>query len=60
MGGSIQTRLVLDLGQVVMNKPKRLDAFVGFEYWLNKFGGEHNKVPGSLAYSPFIGAAVQF
>ncbi len=55
-----QTRLVLDLGQVVLNKPKVVDAFIGFEYWLNKFGNDHNKVPGSLAYSPFIGAAVHF
>lgn len=55
-----QTRLVLDLGQVVLAKPKFLDAYVGFEYWLNKFGNDHNKVSGSLAYSPFIGTAVHF
>ena len=55
-----QTRLVLDLGQVVLNKPKFLDAFVGFEYWLNKFGNDHTKVSGSLAYSPFFGTAIHF
>jgi len=55
-----QTRLVLDLGQVVLNKPKFLDAYVGFEYWLNKFGNDHTRVPGSLAYSPLIGTAVHF
>lgn len=55
-----QTRLVMDLGAVAFNKPHLLDAFIGFEYWLNKFGNEHTKVPGSLAYSPFIGTAVHF
>ena len=55
-----QTRLVLDLGQVALNKPKFLDAYVGFEYWLNKFGNDHTRVPGSLAYSPFVGTAIHF
>ena len=55
-----QTRLVLDLGQVVLNKPKFLDAYVGFEYWLNKFGNDHTKVSGSLAYAPFVGTAIHF
>ena len=55
-----QTRLVLDLGQVVLKKPKFLDFYLGFEYWLNKFGNDHTKTPGSLAYSPFIGTAVHF
>jgi hypothetical protein len=55
-----QNRLVLDFGQVALNKPKFLDVFIGFEYWLNKFGNNHNLVPGSLAYTPFIGTAVHF
>ena len=55
-----QTRLVLDLGQVVLKKPKFIDAFIGFEYWLNKFGNDHTRTPGALAYSPFIGTAVHF
>ncbi len=54
------TKLVLDLGEVVMNKPKFLDAYIGFEYWLNKFGNDHTKTSGSLAYSPFIGTAIHF
>ena len=31
-------RLTLDLGQVAFNKPKLLDLFVGYKYWMNKFG----------------------
>ena len=49
-----------DLGSVVMDKPNFLEAFVGFEYWLNKFGNNNNNVPGSLAYSPFVGVRVHF
>ncbi|GLS42739.1 hypothetical protein [Methylobacterium brachythecii] len=33
-----RTNLVLDLGKLIWNQPNRLDAFVGFEYWYNKFG----------------------
>ena len=54
------TDLVLDVGQVLLSKPNFLDGFIGFEYWLNKFGNDNTKVPGSLAYSPYIGLRVHF
>ncbi len=42
-----RTNLVLDVGKLIWNQPNRLDAFVGFQYWLNKFGNDHRFVPGS-------------
>lgn len=33
-----RTNLVLDVGKLVWDQPNRLDAFIGFQYWLNKFG----------------------
>lgn len=33
-----RTNLVLDVGKLVWNQPNKLDAFIGFQYWLNKFG----------------------
>ncbi|GJE77846.1 hypothetical protein [Methylorubrum suomiense] len=33
-----RTNLVLDVGKLVWDQPGRLDAFVGFQYWRNKFG----------------------
>ncbi|GEP11144.1 hypothetical protein [Methylobacterium gnaphalii] len=35
-----RTNLVLDVGKLVWNQPNRLDAFIGFQYWLNKFGNQ--------------------
>ncbi|AWN35077.1 hypothetical protein [Methylobacterium radiodurans] len=33
-----RTNLVLDVGKLVYGQPNKIDAFVGFQYWLNKFG----------------------
>lgn len=33
-----RTNLVLDVGKLVYDQPNRVDAFIGFQYWLNKFG----------------------
>ncbi len=33
-----RTNLVLDLGQLLYDQPNRVDVFVGFQYWHNKFG----------------------
>ncbi|GJD80580.1 hypothetical protein [Methylobacterium gregans] len=35
-----RTNLVLDVGKLIWNQPGRLDAFVGFQYWRNKFGND--------------------
>ena len=36
-----QPRLVLDAGKLIMDKPNFLDFYVGFQYWYNKFGTNH-------------------
>ncbi len=57
-----QPRLVLDFGQLVMNKPNFLDVYVGFQYWYNKFGNDHN-LPGnsgSVAETAFFGGTIHF
>ncbi|WP_430912350.1 hypothetical protein [Methylobacterium sp. sgz302541] len=33
-----RTNLVLDVGKLVYDQPNKVDVFVGFQYWLNKFG----------------------
>lgn len=33
-----RTNLVLDVGKLIYNQPNRVDVFIGFQYWLNKFG----------------------
>lgn len=35
-----QTNLVLDVGQLIADVPSRVEVFVGFQYWHNKFGGD--------------------
>jgi nucleoside-specific outer membrane channel protein Tsx len=52
--------IALDIGKVAMDKPNILEGFVGFEYWLNKFGNNNADVPGAVAYSPFVGFRVHF
>lgn len=53
-------QLVLDLGQLIFKKPHLLDGFVGWQYWLNKFGNNHTNVVGSLESTPYFGIGVHF
>lgn len=55
-----QTRLTLDLGQVVFQKPKILDFSLGFQYWYNKFGNDHNKTKGAIETAPFFATRIHF
>lgn len=55
-----QPKLSLDLGKMLFGKPHVPDVYFAFEYWLNKFGNDHTKVSGSLAYTPMIGIEVHF
>ncbi|MDO9709051.1 hypothetical protein [Paracraurococcus lichenis] len=50
-----EPRLNLDVGAIAFDKPHRLDAFIGYQYWLNKFGNDHTRVPGALANAFFVG-----
>ncbi len=53
-----RTNLVLDVGKLIWDKPGRLDAFVGFQYWLNKFGADHRSVPGSEEKTFLAGVSI--
>ena len=55
-----ENRLVLDVGQLVADKPGVFDAFVGHTYWQNKFGSNHEEDPtgGSTESSFFLGATL--
>lgn len=55
-----QPRIVLDAGALFMDKPNFVDLYVGFQYWLNKFGNDHTKVSGSVAETVFVGTAIHF
>jgi hypothetical protein len=37
-----ENRLVLDVGKMYWNKGGLLEAFVGYRFWYNKFGTDHN------------------
>lgn len=55
-----QTRLTLDLGQVLFQKAKFLDFSLGFQYWYNKFGNDHTKTKGAIETAPFFATRVHF
>jgi len=50
-----ETRLTLDLGQVLAQKPHWIDLWGGYRYWYNKFGNDHTLVPYSVESTWLIG-----
>ncbi|MDO9709965.1 hypothetical protein [Paracraurococcus lichenis] len=55
-----EPRLTLDLGALAFDKPHKLDVSLGYQYWLNKFGNNHETVPGALASTVFVAARYHF
>jgi hypothetical protein len=55
-----QQRLVLDVGDLLWGRPKRLDAFVGLQYWYAKMGGNPHLKSGSVELTSLFGAALHF
>ena len=55
-----EPRLTLDLGALAFDRPRKIDLSVGYQYWLNKFGNDHNRVSGSLASTVWFGARYHF
>jgi nucleoside-specific outer membrane channel protein Tsx len=55
-----QPRLVLDVGALAFKKPNTLDGYVGYQFWLNKFGNNASQVPGSEASLVFVGTTFHF
>jgi nucleoside-specific outer membrane channel protein Tsx len=51
-------KVMWDVGSAWGSPKSGYKLGVGWEYWVNKFGNDHNAVPGSLASTPFIEAAV--
>lgn len=51
--------LLLDVGNYWGQKGK-FEVGVGYEYWLNKFGNNHDAIPGALANTPELIARYHF
>jgi hypothetical protein len=51
--------IMLDVGNY-FGKPNKFQVGFGYEYWLNKFGNNHDEVPGSLANTPELIARIHF
>jgi hypothetical protein len=51
--------LLLDVG-AFWGKPNFVEAGVGYEYWLNKFGNDHKHDSGALAHTPMAIAKMHF
>jgi hypothetical protein len=55
-----QVKLVLDTSKLVWGKPGIWDTFIGYRYWYNKFGTDHNAplfaqiAPGTSIESTFL------
>jgi nucleoside-specific outer membrane channel protein Tsx len=55
-----EPRLSLDVGALAFDKPNKFEMSLGYQYWLNKFGNNHENVPGSLASTVFVAARYHF
>lgn len=58
-------KLVVDAGDILFNAPKKLEAGVGFEYWMNVFGNDHNLTSagfnnGNIERTPFFTVTYKF
>ncbi len=50
---------MLDLGKLVYDQPNKIDVFVGFQYWRNKFGNQETATfKGTEEKSFLAGVAV--
>ena len=55
-------RLTLDIGKLVADRPNLFDAFVGYRFWLNKFGNtpypaNQPPLPGTMESTLYLGVA---
>jgi hypothetical protein len=56
----VHPKLMVDLGEVFHGDKDRLEAGVGFEYWYNKFGNDHNLNPGCIQLTPLFLVSYKF
>ena len=50
-------RITLDAGKFVGQKEHVIDVFVGYKYWYNKFGANHEAISGAIEQTVYFGAA---
>jgi hypothetical protein len=52
-------RLTLDFGKIAFNKANTIDTFIGYRYWLNKFGNPSKSGTngGTIENQIYLGAA---
>lgn len=53
-----QTNLVLDIGQLINQVPNRVEGFIGFQYWHNKFGGDPRQTVNTEEKAVIAGIAL--
>ncbi len=51
-------KVMWDVGSAWGSPKSGYKVGVGWEYWVNKFGNDHNAVAGALASTPFVEAAI--
>jgi len=51
-------KVMWDVGSAWGSPKSGYKLGVGWEYWVNKFGNDHNAVSGALASTPFVEAAI--
>lgn len=54
------SELILDVGALAWHQPRRLDAFAGVEYWLNKTGSDHAVKSGAVEETALFGLTAHF
>jgi nucleoside-specific outer membrane channel protein Tsx len=52
--------IVFDIGEMFHHRKNFIEAGFAYEYWLNKFGNDHDNVVGSLANTPMFVGRVHF
>jgi hypothetical protein len=52
--------IVMDVGEFVFHRKNFIELGFAYEYWLNKFGNNHDVVPGALANTPMFVGRVHF
>lgn len=54
------TMVALDVGELLLHRPGKIDALMGFQYWLNKVGDDHTIKSGAVEETALFGLAYHF
>jgi hypothetical protein len=55
-----RSEIMFDIGELFHHRKNFIEAGFAYEYWLNKFGNDHDTVPGALANTPMFVGRVHF